>query len=149
MTRTPQPKNSGFFQNIGPWYLLRLRFFPFWLSDRLGFNVFIHLFLKSDNDTVHDHPWASKSVLLLGRIHEIRQVEVWDTNTREVVDYHEYETGPIQKYKVKNRDARYRHAIVLDSKWALTIFIPLKKERTWYFWPEGKPVHWKTFLGID
>lgn len=147
MTRSKQPKQSGFFQNIGPWYLLRLRFFPFWLSDKLGFNIFIHLFLQSDNDVPHDHPWDSYSVLLWGKIHEKRQVETVSLQNPPYGDPIEYETGPIKKFRIKFREARYRHSILLDSKWALTIFIPQRKERSWYFYPEGEPVHWRKFLG--
>jgi hypothetical protein len=127
--------------------MLRLRFFPFWLSNKLGFNIFIHLFLQSDDDTVHDHPWPSTSVLLWGKIRERRQERY--SNLYGDLKVREWITARIPKFKRIRREATYRHAIVLDSKWALTIFIPKEKERTWYFWPEGKPVHWKTFLGHD
>lgn len=136
---------NGFFQNIGPWYMLRLRFFPFWLSDLIGFNVFIHLFLHSDHDVPHDHPWASYSLLLWGKLRERRQVPFPDDLKLDPV---EYETGLMPLWKWKYRSAVYRHVVLLDSKWALTIFIPQKKERSWYFYPEGKQVHWVTFLDL-
>jgi hypothetical protein len=126
--------------------MLRLRFFPFWLSDKLGFNIFIHLFLQSDDDVVHDHPWDSYSVLLWGKIRERRQQRVGLFNGD--CSIREWTTDSLPKFKVKFREATYRHAVVLDSKWALTIFIPQKKLRTWYFYPEGNAVHWRKFLGM-
>ena len=141
MTRQPQKKQTGFIQNIGPWYLLRLRLFPHWLSNRVNFNIFIHLFLASDDPVVHDHPWPSTSVLLWGKLRENRQEVRWSASKLE-----EWVTNPIPKFKRIRREATYRHAIILESKWALTIFIPKKKERTWYFYPGGNPVHWQEYL---
>ena len=141
--------SSGFFQNIGPWYMLRLRFFPFWLSDRIGWNIFIHLFLRSDLDVPHDHPWDSYSVILWGTLRERRQVISINPCKPYVEEVIEYETVPLPIWKVKFREATYRHVVLLDSKWALTVFIPQDKKRTWYFWPDGKPVQWRTFLGLD
>ncbi len=142
--------SSGFFQNIGPWYMLRLRFFPFWLADLTGFNIFIHLFLHSDLDCPHDHPWDSWSVILWGKLRERRQFIGYlpeaVTDNRQVF---EPETAQLPRWTRKFREARYRHVVLLDSKWALTVFIPLKKERTWYFYPDGNAVHWRKFLGLD
>lgn len=148
-TRKSGKDSSGFFQNIGPWYMLRLRFFPHWLSDKVNFNIFIHLFLQSDLDVPHDHPWDSYSVILWGKIRERRQVDVIHPFNHAPLDYQEWETDQLPRWKLKFRDARYRHVILLDSKWALTIFIPLKKYRSWYFWPDGMPILWTTFLGLD
>ena len=43
------------------------RFYIF-LKDRktFPFNVFIHRFLKSDPDDLHDHPWAFRTIILYG-----------------------------------------------------------------------------------
>lgn len=141
---------SGFFQNIGPWYMLRLRLFPYWLSDRTGFNIFLHLFLHSDLDVPHDHPWPSWSVILWGRLRERRQIRCIHTEAEfDNERIFEYETVLLPIWTKKFREAKYRHAVILDSKFAITVFIPLKKERSWYFYPDGKAVHWRTFLGLD
>ena len=34
--------------------------------DRFPFNVFLHKFLKSDPDDVHDHPWPYATLILKG-----------------------------------------------------------------------------------
>ena len=43
------------------------RFYIF-LKDRktFPFNIFIHRFLKSDPDDLHDHPWAFRTIILFG-----------------------------------------------------------------------------------
>ena len=43
------------------------RFYIF-LKDRktFPFNVFIHRFLKSDPDDLHDHPWNFRTIILYG-----------------------------------------------------------------------------------
>ena len=149
-TRKGGNDTSGFFQNIGPWYMLRLKFMPTWLADRIGFNVFLHLFLQSDRDVPHDHPWDSHSIILWGRLRERRQVIGYDTElaiTNRVVI--EYETVELPIWKAKFREATYRHAVLLDSKFALTVFIPHKTSRPWYFYPDGNAVYWRTFLGLD
>jgi len=141
---------SGFFQNIGPWYMLRLKFMPTWLADRIGFNIFLHLFLTSDRDVPHDHPWDSNSIILWGRLRERRQVVCIDTEAHyDNLSVIEYETTELPKWKVKFREAKYRHAVLLDSKFALTVFIPQKTKRPWYFYPNGNAVYWRTFLGLE
>lgn len=37
---------------------------------RFPFNVFIHKFLKSDPDDVHDHPWPYATLILKGGYYE-------------------------------------------------------------------------------
>jgi hypothetical protein len=37
---------------------------------RFPFNAFIHKFLKSDPDDVHDHPWPYATLILKGGYHE-------------------------------------------------------------------------------
>jgi hypothetical protein len=51
-------------QNDEP-YLERYYLF---LKDRkrFPFNVFLHKFLKSDPDDVHDHPWPYATIILKG-----------------------------------------------------------------------------------
>jgi hypothetical protein len=136
-----------FFQNIGPWYMLRLRTIPFFLQNKIGFNVYFHLFLHSDVDVPHDHPWDSWSIMLWGNMHEVRQVPNIPTRKNPLAEgFTEFTTKPLPLFKPKFRAAEYRHVVKLNSKWAFTIFIPLRKKRTWYFYPDGKPVVWWDFL---
>ena len=34
--------------------------------ENFPFNVFLHKFLKSDPDDLHDHPWAFRTLILAG-----------------------------------------------------------------------------------
>jgi hypothetical protein len=47
------------------------RYYVF-LKDRkkFPFNIFVHKFLKSDPDDVHDHPWPYATLILKGGYHE-------------------------------------------------------------------------------
>ena len=36
--------------------------------ERFPFNIFVHKFLKSDPDDVHDHPWPYATLILKGAI---------------------------------------------------------------------------------
>jgi len=40
--------------------------------ERFPFNVFVHKFLKSDPDDVHDHPWPFATLILKGGYWEWR-----------------------------------------------------------------------------
>jgi len=40
--------------------------------ERFPFNVFLHKFLKSDPDDVHDHPWPFLTIILRGGYYEWR-----------------------------------------------------------------------------
>ena len=149
-TRKEGNDTSGFFQNIGPWYMLRLKFMPTWLADKIGFNIFLHLFLHSDLDVPHDHPWDSYSIILWGRLREKRQFVAYHTehllDNRQVF---EVKTKQLPRWKILFREAKYRHAVLLDSKFAITLFIPQKTQRPWYFYPDGNAIYWRTFLGLD
>ena len=38
--------------------------------NRFPFNIFVHKFLKSDPDDVHDHPWPYFTIILKGGYYE-------------------------------------------------------------------------------
>lgn len=54
-------------------YLIRYYVF---LKDRkyFPFNIFLHRFLKSDPDHVHDHPWPYATLILKGGYYEWRPI---------------------------------------------------------------------------
>lgn len=132
-----------FFQNIGPDYLHRWRLFPI-ISYRGDyqwhppFNVFLHRFLQSDKGRdLHDHPWPSWSVLLRGDLYEV------------------YGRGAIMRkiprLKLIYRPAEWRHRLVLHGLRKckpITLFVTGKKVRDWGFWPDGRWVYWKDYLGV-
>lgn len=90
-----------------------------WLIPRNRFfNVYLHQFLKDDDDrALHDHPWWSVSFLLKGRLREITKKGV---------------KRPI-RFLPKFRSAKYAHRLELESKEAWTIFITGWKSRKWGF----------------
>jgi len=116
-------------------YLLR-----WWLIPRnRWFNVYLHEFRRSDDDrALHDHPWASLSVILAGGYWENRPdgSRLW------------YGVG-----SVIYRSATYAHRIELRDhnghpEPCRTLFITGPKVREWGFHcPQGwKP--WRKFVAI-
>ena len=109
-------------------YLLR-----WWLIPRNPiFNVYLHLFLRSDDDrALHDHPWANLSILLQGRYVEhtpegerILSAGAWRLRL----------LGSI------------RHRVeLMPGETCWTLFITGPRYRDWGFHcPQGF-VHWKDF----
>ena len=101
------------------------------------FNVYLHQFLRSDDDrALHDHPWANLSVLLDGEYTE-----------------HTIAAGGIQHRTVRKagqlalRGPRAAHRIELHAGPCATLFITGPRVRPWYFHcPERGLVHWKDFV---
>lgn len=118
--------------NIGPGYLLR-----WWLVPRNRWlNVYLHQFRRSDDDrALHDHPWASCSIILSGL-------------------YLEHLPGGIRKWRraghVVFRRATQAHRIelpVVDGgiTYTWTLFITGPKVREWGFHcPQGW-IGWRRF----
>ena len=90
------------------------------LKDRITFpfNIFIHKFLKSDTEDLHDHPWDFISIPL------------WPGYYEHTVNKVEWRgPGSFRYFK-----AETLHRIELGpKKYCWTLFIPLKKKRIWGF----------------
>jgi len=131
------------FQNIGPNYLWRLRLIPVVILNGRKFtppfNAFLHVFLRSDHDrALHDHPWASTSINIWGKC---REIYMHDT-PRVFVE----RCRTIPWLKPVHRPASWRHMMILDSKFAVTLFFVGFKVREWGFWPNNIFVHYKDYL---
>ena len=91
------------------------------LKDRKSFpfNIFLHKFLKSDPDDLHDHPWSYRTFILAGGY--------W-----EHTEDGKFWKGP---FTYMYRPATSYHRIELDKNkppcW--TLFMPGKKVRDWGF----------------
>lgn len=97
-------------------------------------NLYAHWYLGSDDDrALHDHPWASWSILLWG-------------NLFEVTEQSEKRIWPLIP---KFRSAEYSHRLVLKSQRALTLFYTGKKTREWGFHCPHGWVHWTQFTDAD
>ena len=107
-------------------------------------NLYLHKYLGSDDDrALHDHPWASWSILLWGNLYEVTQIEVKANGTktsekREVVKR-------IWPLIPKYRSAEYSHRLILKGNKALTLFLTGKKNREWGFHCPKGWVHWTKF----
>ena len=118
------------------------RYYVF-LKDRTNFpfNVFLHKFLKSDPDDVHDHPWPYATLILKGGYWEWRPQ--FDSEGRK--------TGEIAKWcgpgSFRWAGANTFHRIELDPEvtcW--TLFVPGAKQRDWGFLVKNKWVQWEEYL---
>lgn len=136
---------------IGGWedpYLFRWYLIP---RNRF-FNIYLHKFLRDDDDrALHDHPWYSVSLLLKGGYWEHVYIdpekhpeEYQNPYGNEVLSVQEC----VRRYTgdVIFRSALHRHRIeLINGKPAWTIFMTGPKIRDWGFWcPQGF-VHWEKF----
>ena len=95
---------------------------------RFPFNVFLHKFLKSDPDDVHDHPWPYATVILKGGYWEwIPQFNSTGEKFNEVAKWR----GPGH---FRTCSANSYHRIELDpSVECWTLFMPGPQTRDWGF----------------
>ncbi len=108
------------------WVLPRNRFF----------NVYLHHFLRSDDDrALHDHPWWNASILLYGQYTE-------HTVARGGVNHRaQYAAGDI-----KLRTAVYAHRIELTDGPCWSLFITGPTIREWGFHCPAGWRPWRQFV---
>jgi hypothetical protein len=114
------------------------------LKDRkkFPFNVFLHKFLRSDPDDLHDHPWGYATVILKGGYWE--WIPTFDLN-KVITGERKVWRGPGHMRKCK---ANSYHRIELEpvvTCW--TLFMPGIQQRNWGFLTH-KNWDWKTFKWI-
>ena len=109
--------------------------------ERFPFNIFLHKFLKSDPDDVHDHPWPYATLILRGGYYEWGPV--FDTVGRKI--------GEVQHWRkpghFRTCSANSFHRIELDPNvtcW--TLFMPGPKQRDWGFLVQNKWIQWEQYL---
>jgi len=105
------------------------------LKDRTSFpfNIFIHKFLKSDPDDLHDHPWGYTTLILYGGY--------WEYYKNDDDDVVKHWCGP---GKLQTRPANHAHRIELDKTNPIcwTLFIPRKRQREWGFYLNNNFSNW-------
>jgi hypothetical protein len=109
--------------------------------DNFPFNVFLHKFLKSDPDDVHDHPWSYTTVILKGGYCE--WIPQFDSAGRKCGEIGHWR-GPGH---FRHSSATSYHRIELDPDvecW--TLFMPGRKQREWGFLTKGNWVQWEEYL---
>ena len=113
------------------------------LKDRenFPFNVFLHKFLKSDIDDLHDHPWPYATLILKGGYWEwLPQFNSAGEKVGEVAVWRK--PGSFRWAR-----ANSYHRIELDPNvdcW--TLFMPGMKQRDWGFLVKNKWVQWEQYL---
>ena len=96
--------------------------------ERFPFNVFLHKFLKSDSDDVHDHPWPFATLILRGGYWEWRPQ--FNTQGQKIGEIARW-CGP---GSFRTARATTYHRIELDpSVTCWTLFMPGPKQRDWGF----------------
>jgi len=108
---------------------------------RFPFNVFLHKFLKSDPDDVHDHPWPYATLILRGGY--------WEWTPQ--FDESGHRCGEISKWRsagsLRFASAKSYHRIELDPAvecW--TLFMPGRKQREWGFLSKGKWIQGEKYI---
>ncbi len=118
------------------WVLPRNRFF----------NVYLHKFLRSDDDRAHhDHPWAfNASILLRGRYleHTTRHGLPW-CDERRAGDW-KFRWGAAA-HRIELLPAPYDWSSLNALAPCWTVFITGPKVREWGFLCERGWVHWRDF----
>lgn len=117
-------------------YLMR-----WWIVPRNRvFNVYLHLFLRSDDDrALHDHPWANMSILLAGRYLEHR-IHAGGIHQRT-----ERVAGQRSGWALR-ATGRTAHRIELHQGHCWTLFVTGPVYRAWGFHcPQAGWVPWQKF----
>ena len=108
---------------------------------RFPFNIFLHKFLKSDPDDVHDHPWPYATVILKGGYWE--WIPHFDTVGRKTGEYQVWR-GP-GHFRISKANSFHRIELDPDIT-AWTLFMPGPKQRDWGFLVQNKWVQWEQYL---
>ena len=108
---------------------------------KFPFNVFIHKFLKSDPDDVHDHPWPYATLILKGGYYE--WTPIFDSKGSKI--------GETQHWRGPGHfrfcSANSYHRIELDpSVECWTMFMPGPQRREWGFLVNNRWIHNEQYL---
>jgi hypothetical protein len=109
--------------------------------ERFPFNVFLHKFLKSDPDDVHDHPWPYATLILKGGYWE--WIPHFDTVGRKTGEYQVWR-GP-GHFRISKANSFHRIELDPDIT-AWTLFMPGRKCRDWGFMVQNKWIQWEQYL---
>lgn len=113
------------------------------LKDRkqFPFNVFLHKFLKSDPDDVHDHPWGYATLIIRGGYYE--WTPIFDSAGSKISETR-YWRGP-GHFRVCSANSFHRIELKPGVA-AWTLFMPGPQKREWGFLVKNKWIHNDTYL---
>lgn len=118
------------------------RYYVF-LRDRtwFPFNVFLHKFLKSDPDDVHDHPWPYATLILRGGYYE--WVPEFDSKGTKISETRHWR-GP-GHFRVCRANSFHRIELKADVD-CWTLFMPGPQRREWGFLVNNRWIHNEQYL---
>ena len=121
------------------------------LKDRkkFPFNVFLHKFLRSDPDDLHDHPWPYATLILKGGYWEWVPVfaesgDQPEFPIKEIIGEQKIWRGP-GHFRICNATS-YHRIEVEPGVDCWTLFMPGPKQRDWGFLSKGKWIQWEQYL---
>jgi hypothetical protein len=118
------------------------RYYVF-LKDRkyFPFNIFIHKFLKSDPDDVHDHPWPYATLILKGGYYE--WTPTFNSKGEKIGEVRHWR-GP-GHFRVCSSSSYHRIELASGIT-AWTMFMPGPQLREWGFLVNNKWIHNEQYL---
>jgi len=127
-------------------YLIRYYLFK---PNEKGWNIFIHRFLRSDLDVVHDHPFDFLGLVLSGGYKEVYYDSQLDGEYPFCIN-----SNPPGSFLI--RTASHRHKVLVKSvntwetrrKAPMTVILRGPRYQGWGFYPDGKFVDFETYLDV-
>lgn len=117
--------------------------------ENFPFNIFLHKFLKSDPDDLHDHPWGYATLILKGGYYEwvplFVENTIGGTKTKTMIGEKRIWRGP-GHFRTCKANSFHRIEIDPNVKECWTLFIPFSKKRDWGFLTHN---NWKDFKWVD
>lgn len=99
---------------------------------RFPFNIFLHRFLKSDPDDLHDHPWEFRTLILKGGYWEYtKEGKFW--------------RGPLT-YRYAPLGTFHRVELDKNCPYCWTLFIPGRRVKDWGFETKDGWIHHEKYL---
>lgn len=113
------------------------------LKDRkkFPFNVFLHKFLKSDPDDVHDHPWPYATLILKGGYYE--WVPSFDSYGSKITETRHWR-GP-GHFRICKANSFHRIELKSDVE-CWTLFMPGPQNRDWGFLVKDQWIQHEKYL---
>ena len=113
------------------------------LKDRkkFPFNIFLHKFLKSDPDDVHDHPWPYATLILKGGYYE--WTALFDANNNKIGETRNWR-GP-GHFRICSANSFHRIELK-EGVDCWTMFMPGPHRREWGFLVNNKWIHNEKYL---
>ena len=127
------------------------------IKDRVHcpFNIFLHKFLRSDSDDLHDHPWPYMTIVLKGGYWEWIPKTAWNpiTGYDIIIGEQRLWRGP-GHFRLCKATSLHRIELNPDVSDCWTLFIPGKRKREWGFlthrnWKNQKWVDNETYISEE